>query len=487
VAPPDVARPAVVQRIVDAPPSASPRPGLGPPLARTPRTAVPVPPDHVESGEVPRESGEVSIESARLDRDLPRVAEKAAEQGFTEVPVPIQRSSASAPVIGPVSSRARQQPAEATVPPPVEPAATELTLARSVDPVAKTPTPQVEVEPAKAPVVEGGEDVPAQEPSDVPPVEEPAGDVPVPVPVAEQPTSVPDAPYVEPPPAQLPSAPLPLAGGIATSIQRAALLPGPGAPTPSLVVRPAPLVPTRPSRERVVPIQRLAIGESPTSRSSGSSTPGFSAAGRTPPDPPPVQRSAAPPYSRATSAASVTADVTGPIATVAADDTARPAEVIAVPASVPTGSRAAALAPPVTVQRADTRTTRSGSTPPAVPPVMPLASPPTPTIPTIPTVSIQAAAQDQPVDVAGTNPTEAGPHPEGTSAATTGPGAVTVQTAAAPAAAPAAAAGAPAKGGGSATGDVDALAQKLFPAVLRRIKSELLLDRERRGVRTDPW
>jgi hypothetical protein len=27
----------------------------------------------------------------------------------------------------------------------------------------------------------------------------------------------------------------------------------------------------------------------------------------------------------------------------------------------------------------------------------------------------------------------------------------------------------------------------LFPAVLRRMKAELLLDRERRGVRTDPW
>ena len=66
---------------------------------------------------------------------------------------------------------------------------------------------------------------------------------------------------------------------------------------------------------------------------------------------------------------------------------------------------------------------------------------------------------------------------------------MTVQTAAAPAATatPAASAAAPGKPGGSATGDVDALAQKLFPAMLRRIKAELLLDRERRGVRTDPW
>jgi hypothetical protein len=31
------------------------------------------------------------------------------------------------------------------------------------------------------------------------------------------------------------------------------------------------------------------------------------------------------------------------------------------------------------------------------------------------------------------------------------------------------------------------MAQKVFPSVLRRIKAELLVDRERRGTRTDPW
>ncbi len=66
----------------------------------------------------------------------------------------------------------------------------------------------------------------------------------------------------------------------------------------------------------------------------------------------------------------------------------------------------------------------------------------------------------------------------------TTPGTVTVQTAAAPAAARRGRRG---RRRASATGDVDALAQKLFPAVLRRMKAELLLDRERRGVRTDPW
>jgi hypothetical protein len=112
---------------------------------------------------------------------------------------------------------------------------------------------------------------------------------------------------------------------------------------------------------------------------------------------------------------------------------------------------------------------------------MPLAAPPAVQAP----VSVQTAADDEPVAAPGPDPA-AGP-PAGTGTATTGPGPVTVQTAAAPATAGAGPAAAPGKGGGSATGDVDALAQKLFPAVLRRIKSELLLDRERRGVRTDPW
>jgi hypothetical protein len=43
--------------------------------------------------------------------------------------------------------------------------------------------------------------------------------------------------------------------------------------------------------------------------------------------------------------------------------------------------------------------------------------------------------------------------------------------------------------GGAAPGgeDVEALAQSLFPPMLRRLKNEFLLDRERRGMRTDAW
>ena len=58
-------------------------------------------------------------------------------------------------------------------------------------------------------------------------------------------------------------------------------------------------------------------------------------------------------------------------------------------------------------------------------------------------------------------------------------------------AAPAAATGSASGGapGGAAPGgeDVEALAQRLFPPMLRRLKNEFLLDRERRGMRTDAW
>jgi hypothetical protein len=54
-------------------------------------------------------------------------------------------------------------------------------------------------------------------------------------------------------------------------------------------------------------------------------------------------------------------------------------------------------------------------------------------------------------------------------------------------------AGAPGGGSAAAGGDasapeqVEALAQRLLQPLLRRIRAELLLDRERRGLRTDTW
>jgi hypothetical protein len=55
-----------------------------------------------------------------------------------------------------------------------------------------------------------------------------------------------------------------------------------------------------------------------------------------------------------------------------------------------------------------------------------------------------------------------------------------------PPAGPSGAAGAAGAAAGAAT-DVEALAQRLFHPMLRRMKAELLLDRERRGMRTDAW
>ncbi len=62
--------------------------------------------------------------------------------------------------------------------------------------------------------------------------------------------------------------------------------------------------------------------------------------------------------------------------------------------------------------------------------------------------------------------------------------------AAAPPGQPAAAAGGAgggAGGGASSPEDVEALAQKLLVPMMRRIRAEMLLDRERRGLRTDSW
>jgi hypothetical protein len=49
--------------------------------------------------------------------------------------------------------------------------------------------------------------------------------------------------------------------------------------------------------------------------------------------------------------------------------------------------------------------------------------------------------------------------------------------------------GTPAGAGAGATSpeQLEALAQRLFAPLVRRIKAEMLLDRERRGLRTDAW
>ncbi len=93
------------------------------------------------------------------------------------------------------------------------------------------------------------------------------------------------------------------------------------------------------------------------------------------------------------------------------------------------------------------------------------------------------------VDVSG----QSTPWPDASSALDTGqvvvaraedPGAATD---AAPAAATGGASGAAPAGAAQGGEDVEALAQRLFPPMLRRLKNEFLLDRERRGMRTDAW
>jgi len=433
-------------------PPARPRLGLGPPLSTPPVTATPEPPDVRESG------------------GLPLLAEREADQGFTEVP--IQRS------------RARAEPVSPLVPPP----APGLAL-------AGPPEPRAPIQRSRATSDRAAEQPAAEEPADVPRADEA---------IAVEPPSTPAT--------ALPSTPLPLAGGIATSIQRADLLPGPGAPTPSLIVRPAPLIPANPGaarRERIVPIQRilaesvhLPAGSAPGRRdlqsaastqvrspvqraaSSGATPTVQRTAPLTSPAPSPPAAGRAPALPEVSVAAPVRSPV-GPAiedepAVIITDLTPGPtvSRAVASPRpramAVPTISRAIAPAPTAPAVAAPAAAAPAVAAPTA----LPLAVPPPPT-----PVAVQTAREDVEAPAAGTG-----------GAGTGGP--VTVQTAPAAAPPPAAPAGAPAApagasgaapGGGSATGDVDALAQKVFPGVLRRIKAELLLDRERRGVRTDPW
>jgi hypothetical protein len=487
-APSEAGRPAVVQRSaappLAAPAPAAPRLGLGPPLQKAPDTAMPTPPESYDDGPAPASVGPEPTPPAAPDR--PTVPAAAADSGFTEVP--IQRAPAPAVSAPPP----RRVPAVPAVQPLLQLPAPELTLARSAEPDAAEQPPSTMAGPATAPAAE---DRPTGGSPDVPPTRD-SVDLSEADHVSEQ-VAVPDAAAADPPPpALLPSTPLPLASGITTSIQRADLLPGPGSPTPSLVVRPAPLVPQKPARERVVPIQRLAIESAqltpemtPTrlkiSRADSTSTP----------QPGPVQRSASPyalspgaprpaPALGQTPGPGVTlSDIAGAPSSISPDAT--PPDIAARPAAVPHPVVSRAVAPQQPVRAAPVLpTTASRSTPP-VPAALPLAAAPAET------VVVQAAAE-APTPAAETGPATSadGAVPEAGGGAAVGPGTVTVQTATAPpaspgAAAPGAAGGA--AGGASATGDVDALAQKLFPAVLRRIKAELLLDRERRGVRTDPW
>jgi hypothetical protein len=474
--------------------------GLGPPLASVPATAVSAPPPDPDSGRPP------------LTGERPGIS------GFTEIP--IQRtvsSSASAPVppTSPTSPGMPPHPdltlsraSDATkpvdpVPAASEPAAAESSAVSSLDltTVASETSVQREVADASAPEV----------PADVAP-DPVATTAPSPV-VAD-----PGAPVaISPVAATLTSIPLPLGGGLRTSIQRSSTLPGPGTPTPTLVVHPAPLLPGPPSRERVVPVQRMPATEpsSPPTRQTGSSPEGAQIVGVrgttspavAPPAPGVAPPEVAPLLQRASASvgSSVTTGLPEEVSAAHEQDTVPPGPTAldggdAGPSVLPPGAPAPAssgsttapsAALPVNVSRAVAPPTAPAIapsiTPRAAPGVLPLVRSAADWVP------VQSAAVGAPepgvVDVSGRST----PWTDASSALDAGQ--VVVARADDPAAvsdpAPEAAVGSPSGGGppGAAGGgeDVDALAQRLFPPMLRRLKNELLLDRERRGMRTDAW
>ena len=296
---------------------------------------------------------------------------------------------------------------------------------------------------------------------------------------------------ISPAPAGLTSVPLPLGAGLRTSIQRSSALPGPGTPAPTLVVRPAPLIPDPPSRERVVPIQRMPVAEppSPPAQRTGSSVAGARIVGaRGPADPAgpgvdPAPTEAGPPgvsplLQRASAAAGM------PLGAVSPDEVSPTHELGASPlgpTALEGGHAPASVLPPSAAATASPRAA-SG--------VLPLARSATDAVPSrAAAVDVEPAPEPGVVDVSG------GSTPWTDASSALDAGQVVVARAEDPAAvadsAPAAAVGG-ASGGGppkAAAGseDVDALAQRLFPPMLRRLKNEFLLDRERRGIRTDAW
>lgn len=130
---------------------------------------------------------------------------------------------------------------------------------------------------------------------------------------------------------------------------------------------------------------------------------------------------------------------------------------------------------------------------PAVPtmPTMPTAD----ALPGVPGPSMPLAAASSPATATAAGPSEAAPEtPAEASPAsavpTEQPGADEASAAAGAADGAAAPAGGAAGGRGaeaSSPEQVEALAQRLFAPLMRRIRAEMLLDRERRGLRTDSW
>jgi hypothetical protein len=522
--PAEVAEPSAVSATVDAdvpvdaavgPPTVArvERPttlGLGPPLPAIPDTATATPPDASAAG---------------APAPLPLVG----VGGFTEVPV--QRSAVS--TVQPSASATVRPSTRATVqrsaePPPLGASAptADLALAPRLTATAAS-NAQDDVAPAQ-PVV--GAAIPAD---DEPGPRDASDDHETVAETGPDPSSDPATPSVLIEPPSVASAPLPLATGMPTTIQRSTERSTPGAPVPGLVVRRAPDLAPR-GGERVVPVQRvraaLPATQPPSSPAPAPASrellPGASS-GR-PPAVTPVgsarvqrgfltaalHRGTASPAKASSSRPAAVAPVgstrvqRGFLAAAFHRVTASPAagtpepEATAARPGVPLATLAAVPRHRVAVQRApadppvalletavgapfDAAATTAPLAPIAVTPVrtpvqretrdvvplpLPPAQAPTP-------VPVQATPTDD------GPPTVTGPVPPATDPV--GPAPV-VARAGEPAATPGTTAGPPGAAPGGAT-DIDALAQRLFTPMVRRIKAELLLDRERRGMRTDAW
>jgi hypothetical protein len=377
--------------------------------------------------------------------------------------------------------------------PVVEPAPPE-----AIEPEAAEPEPEPQTEPEPTETNDGSETVRETGP--------------------EEPSTDPVTPSELVGPAPLAAAPLPLATAMLTTIQRSARHSTPGAPVPRLLVRRAPdLAPH--GRERVVPVQRVRADSAATPRPAAVTAPaaprvqrGFLAtvlqrrtASPAKPSSPQVQRGfLAAAFRRSPSSE----DVRTPEPEVAAAPS--PGAPVATHAAMPSlraAGQRTPVEPPVSFQQQAVDvplgaavttaplmaplTTRPAVTPtPTQTPtlvqrevrdVVPMPLPPVPA-PT--TVAVQAMPTDDGpsrVPAAAPPPAPDPPDPAPVVARAAEPA-----VSPGPPAGPSGAAGAAGAAAGAAT-DVEALAQRLFHPMLRRMKAELLLDRERRGMRTDAW
>ncbi|WP_182377103.1 hypothetical protein [Nocardioides sp. WS12] len=474
-----------------------PRLGFGAPMSQVPLTAQGSPPD-----------------------DLPGPAlqaQRAGDNGFTEVSLP--GVGAGEPTPRPTPRPAPGMPLQRASAPDAPPMEVAAVAAESSAEPAEHAEPAEPAEPAEAIHPEDCADPGHGHPAASPTVVASAGppDV-VPATEAEVPIS---------PTMRGDVAPLHV-GGLNTSIQRSSVLPGPGLPLQRLAVRPAG-VPTPPAA-RVVRVQRVPSAiPSASSAPTAPSTPSSSAslAPSTPSSAPPApapSTSSFPAQFAAPTAAADTVDPPPSLVDAAQGAAPSPLSAAAVipaydvpatpvlqrstttggPLSVPArasvapGSLARADAMPVAVEyatiplavdRATSPPVSDGAVPgsflqrsavsmPSAPALRApdRVAPPALVLPQ--RASAAEVADTQPAMVQRAEMEEPAPEPEVTPpAADAG---ATGSTAAAPAA-PAAA------GGAQSPEQAEAMARQLFPSLLRMLRGEMVVDRERRGVRTDRW